>query len=80
MEATNITDIYMTVLSALSRENKIILATKLLNSASIPNKNKERLTLNTRFSGKWGEEGESANMVAEELHKDRIFNRNVETW
>ena len=79
MSITSINNIYMAVLSTLTKENKIALATMLLNSATGPEGSKEPLTLNTRFSGDWGE-GESADRVAEDLRNDRKFTREVETW
>lgn len=79
MRTLNITDNYMAFLSALSREKKIELATKLLNSASSQKTAKKKLTLNTRFSGDWGK-GKTADDVAQELHQSRNFTREVKVW
>lgn len=74
-----ITDIYMNVLSSLSKENKIILAAKLLNSAMDSAANKLKPDIRTCFKGDWFE-GMTAEKAAEELRNSRTFNRTVDTW
>ena len=75
----HITDIYMSALSSLSKEDKIILATKLLNSAAQTDKKKSKFDLRTSFKGDWFE-GKTAKEAADELRKSRTFNRTVSTW
>ena len=75
----HITDIYMSALSSLRKEDKIILATKLLNSAAQTDKKKSKLDLRTCFKGDWFE-GKTAKEAADELRKSRTFNRTVSTW
>lgn len=79
MRTVNMIDSYMTFLSTLSRERKIALATRLLDSASSKNHKKAVFSLDTRFSGDWGKD-KSAEEVARELRNARKFTRNVDMW
>ncbi len=72
-------DKYMALLSTLSNRNKILLATRLLDSATRKNGKRHRLDIRTCFNGDWAE-GKSATDYANELRNSRTFTRTVEPW
>ena len=71
----SITDMYMSVLSSLSIDEKLDLIAKLSNS--IRNKKEEKVIESDPFacfSGDWSD------ISAEELQEARTFTRTIETW
>lgn len=76
-----ITDMYMSVLSSLSNDEKLDLIARL--SASMRKKKavskKKSMEVFACFHEDWGG-NESPKKIAEELRKGRVFTRNMEEW
>lgn len=71
----SVTDMYMSMLSSLSIDEKLDLIAKLSNS--IRNQKEEKakdIDLFSCFSGDW------SGISAEDLRESRTFTRTVETW
>ena len=71
----NVTDMYMSVLSSLSIDDKLDLIVKLTDS--IRNKKEVKIAdedLFAGFSGDWND------ISAESLRESRTFTRTVDTW
>lgn len=71
----NVTDMYMSVLSSLSIDDKLDLIAKLTDS--IRNKKEVKIAdedLFAGFSGDWND------ISAESLRESRTFTRTVDTW
>ena len=76
----NVTDMYMSMLSSLSNDEKLDLITKLSESMrkkkSSPKRTKE---LFSRFNEDGGG-NQSPEEIAEDLRNSRVFTREVEEW
>lgn len=71
----SVTDMYMSMLSSLSIDEKLDLIAKLSNS--IRNQKEEKakdIDLFSCFSGDWSD------ISAEDIRESRTFTRTVETW
>ena len=71
----SVTDMYMSVLSSLSIDDKLDLITKLTNSI----RNKKEVKISDEdwfasFSGNWND------ISSESLRESRTFTRTVDTW
>lgn len=70
-----ITDIYMTVLSSLSDDDKLDLISKLSESMRMKyTARRERPDIRTCFNGDW------TGMVAEDLRDNEYHGRHVNEW
>ena len=76
----SVTDMYMSMLSSLSNDEKLDLITKLSESMrknkSNPKRTKE---LFSRFNEDWGG-NRTPEEIAEDLRNSRVFTREVEEW
>ena len=76
----SVTDMYMSMLSSLSNDEKLDLITKLSESIrknkSNPKRTKE---LFSRFNEDWGG-NRTPEEIAEDLRNSRVFTREVEEW
>lgn len=78
----SITDMYMSILSSLSVDEKQDLIEKLTNSIRNAHKKERGIVAKDPFAcykGDWGEEM-STEEYAEELRKLHTFTRTVDTW
>lgn len=76
-----ITDMYMSVLSSLSNDEKLDLIAKLSDSMRKKKTVAKKASMEVFdcFHMDWGGEDSPEN-IAESLRKGRTFNRNVEDW
>ena len=71
----SVTDMYMSMLSSLSIDEKLDLIAKLSNSIRSRKEVKEMdVDFFSGFSGDWSD------ISAEDIRESRTFTRNVETW
>lgn len=80
METISITDMYMNALSSLSNVEKLDLISKLTDS--MLHKKKKVITEGNIFScfhTDWGG-NESPEKIADDLRKNRMFNRDTVSW
>ena len=78
----SITDMYMSVLSSLSVDEKLDLIAKLTNSIRNAHTKERTIEMEDPFAcyeGDWGE-NMSAKEYADDLRKSRTFIRTVDTW
>ena len=76
----SITDMYMGILSSLTNDEKLDLIAKLSESMrkgnNVPKQTKDVFN---RFNEDWGGNG-TAEEIADELRKSRVFTRTVDEW
>ena len=76
----SVTDMYMSMLSSLSNDEKLDLITKLSESMKkkkrTPKKTKE---LFNRFNEDWGG-NKTPEDIADDLRNSRVFTREIEEW
>lgn len=77
----NITDMYMSVLSSLSNDDKLDLIAKLTDSMRRKRtKTAQRSTdIFSCFHEDWGGEG-TPEKISEELRHSRVFHRTLDSW
>ena len=78
----SITDMYMSVLSSLSVDEKLDLIAKLTNSIRNAHTKERNIEMEDPFAcyeGDWGG-NMSAEEYADDLRKSRTFTRTVDTW
>ena len=76
----SVTDMYMSMLSSLTNDEKLDLITKLSESMRNKNTNPKRIKeLFSRFNEDWGG-NQSPEEIAEDLRNARVFTREVEEW
>ena len=75
-----ITDMYMSVLSSLSNDEKLDLISKLSDSMRKKKESSKNLRdIFSCFNEDWGGDG-TPEEIAEDLRKSRVFTREVEEW
>lgn len=75
-----ITDMYMSVLSSLSNDEKLELISKLSDSMRRRKKPSKKLRdVFASFNEDWGGNG-TPEEIAEDLRKSRVFTREIEEW
>ena len=76
----SVTDIYMSMLSSLSNDEKLDLITKLSESMRKKKTNPKRTKeLFSRFNEDWGG-NQTPEEIAEDLRNSRVFKREIEEW
>lgn len=76
----SITDMYMSILSSLSNDEKLDLITKLSESMRKKKTDSRRTKeLFSQFNEDWGG-NQTPKEIAEDLRNSRVFTREVEEW
>lgn len=76
----SVTDMYMSMLSSLSDDEKLDLITKLSESMRKKRTNPKRTKeLFSQFNEDWGGD-QTPDEIAEDLRNSRVFTREIEEW
>lgn len=76
----SVTDMYMSMLSSLSDDEKLDLITKLSESMRKKRTNPKRTKeLFSQFNEDWGGD-KTPDEIAEDLRNSRVFTREIEEW
>lgn len=76
----SVTDMYMSILSSLSNDEKLDLITKLSESMRKKKTDSRRTKeLFSQFNEDWGG-NQTPKEIAEDLRNSRVFTREVEEW
>lgn len=76
----SLTDMYMSMLSSLSDDEKLDLITKLSESMRKKRTNPKRTKeLFRQFNEDWGGD-QTPDEIAEDLRNSRVFTREIEEW
>ncbi|MCD8182125.1 MAG: hypothetical protein LUE99_02465 [Bacteroides sp.] len=80
-DTINITDMYMSVLSSLSNDDKLDLIAKLTDSMRRRKAKATKVTTDifSCFHKDWGGNA-TPEKIADELRKSRTFHRTLDTW
>ena len=80
MTNLSITDMYMGVLSSLTKDEKLDLITKLSESMKTKRTSSKNIKeIFSRFNEDWGG-NKSPEDIADDLRKSRVFTRTIEDW